>query len=366
MATANCDASNSGWDVRSAELRDLAELRAEIDAEGLFQPTPVLALGILLFHIVVMVTGVVCCFMLPAWWAKALALAVSTYGSVGVGMTGHNASHRGVTGSPDVDRCVTFLSMTLLLGISSHHWWHKHITLHHVAPNHVGHDPDIDLLPYIALNQEEVRAAKGVSRYLRRLQPWSFPVLIGLNLLNLQQTGIRYLIGELRHAKARRGKLWIEAGCYAMHGFLVFVAPALVWSLWQVVAVFLVREVVNGYALFAAAAPAHFPAEARFITAADAKLSGFITGQTHTTVDYRTGPIGRLMCLGAEYQIEHHLLPTANPLKMWRISEIVEAFCNRHGYPYRRLAWWEGIVKSIRVAAQPKPIHRVDELRQVT
>ena len=89
---------------------------------------------------------------------------------------------------------------------------------------------------------------------------------------------------------------------------------------------------------------------------------GLLAGQIYTTVNFRTGFWGRLVCLGAEYQIEHHLLPEANPLKMRRISPIVEAFCRRHHYPYRQLGWAEGVVKSLRIVRHPKPVYRLGDL----
>jgi fatty acid desaturase len=254
--------------------------------------------------------------------------------------------------------------MTVLIGFSANYWWHKHIRLHHAAPNHIGIDSDIDLLPFFALNQDEIRDARGWRRQLFRVQHLIFPFCISLNSVNLQQTGIRYLIGEFRRKKIRPARLWTDVACLCLHALLFLVGPALVWPLRDVVILWLLREALNGYALFAVAAPAHFPAEARFIRAT-AGEPGFLAGQTYTTVSFRTGFWGRLVCLGAEYQIEHHLLPNANPLKMRRVSEIVEAFCLQHGYPYRRLGWGEAIVKALRVVGDPKPVHHLGDLDHV-
>jgi fatty acid desaturase len=344
---------------RADELKALSWLRTEIQKEGLDKATPVLALSLLAFHLATMLAGITMFVMFDMMWVKALALVVSTYGALGIGMTGHNASHHAVTGSTTIDRRITFFTMTVLLGISANYWWHKHIRLHHTAPNHIGIDSDIDLLPFFALNQDEIREGRGWRR-LHRVQHLIFPVFISLNMLNLKQTGVRYLIAELRRKKIRT-KIWTDIACLCLHMVLFLIGPALFWPFWQVVGFCLLREIFNGYTMFMAVAPAHFPAEARFVKATAGK-PGFLVGQIHTTVNYRTGFWGWLVCLGAEYQIEHHLLPTANPLKMRRISEIVEAFCRRHGYPYRRLGWREGIVKSLRAIADPKPVHHFGDL----
>jgi fatty acid desaturase len=348
--------------TRAEEFKALSELRAEIRRVGLDKPTPVMAVAVLVFHIAVMLGGIAGILLFEPLWLRALALAVSTYGALGIGMTGHNASHCAVTGSRKVDRALTYLTMTVLNGIAASYWWHKHVRMHHAAPNHIGVDDDIDLLPFFALNEDEVRAARGWRRRLYRVQHWLFPFGIALSMLNLQQTGVRFLIAEFRRRERRRGELWADVACLGLHYTLFIALPALIWPLWQVICFYLLREVLNGYIVFAAAAPAHFPAEARFVKV-DGEALGPLAGQIFTTVNFRTGFWGRLVCLGAEFQIEHHLLPEANPLKMPRVSKIVEAFCRRHGYPYRQLGWGEGVVKALRVASEPKRVyHRMAEL----
>jgi hypothetical protein len=37
---------------------------------------------------------------------------------------------------------------------------------------------------------------------------------------------------------------------------------------------------------------------------------------------------------------------------------VVEAFCRRHGYPYRRLGWAGIVGQTLRVFREPKPVCR--------
>ena len=346
--------------TRAEEIKALSELRAQIRREGLDRPNPALGLSVFAFHLAVMLGGIAVFVTNDLLGFRALALLVSTYGALGIGMTGHNASHCNVTGSKSIDRALTYLTMTVLNGISAMYWRHKHIRLHHSAPNSIGLDTDIDLLPFFALNQDEVREARGWRRRFYRIQHWLFPLAISANMLNLQASGLFYLCGLLREQNnSRRAAVWADMACVALHYILFFVLPALIWSPLAVLGFNLLRLALNGYVVFAAAAPAHFPPEAKFIKG---DHSGLLAAQIYTTVNFRTGFWGRLVCLGAEYQIEHHLLPNANPLKMRRVSEIVEAFCSRHQYPYRQLGWMEGVVKSLRIVREPKPVYRLNEL----
>jgi hypothetical protein len=126
-----------------------------------------------------------------------------------------------------------------------------------------------------------------------------FPFAVSLNMLNLKIWGIRHLVSELKGPRRWRRDLWADIGCVSTHFAVLVGVPAFFWPLWQVIALFLLREALHDYTMFAAAAPAHFPAEAKFVKA-DAHGPGVIAGQIYTTVNYRTG--GRLACLGGEYQ----------------------------------------------------------------
>ena len=128
-------------------------------------------------------------------------------------------------------------------------------------------------------------------------------------------------------------------------------------------AFYLLRAALLGCAVFLTAAPAHFPAEARFLSpeghgdrASDRRHADYILLQTSTTVNFRTNWIGDLLCCGAQYQIEHHLFPTSSHAYYPQMSPIVRRFCDAHGYPYQSMGWGEGIVKTLGVLWRPKRV----------
>ena len=79
---------------------------------------------------------------------------------------------------------------------------------------------------------------------------------------------------------------------------------------------------------------------------------------TATTVNFRAGPFGRLLCAGVDYQIEHHLFPGLGHTHYRRMAPQVEAFCRAHGYPYRVMSWRAAVWKSLRAMATPRPVVR--------
>jgi fatty acid desaturase len=320
-------------------------------------------LAVYLFHIATMFGGVALFVAFDAPWVRVPALLLSTYGAVGVSTSAHCASHGTATGNSRIDRLLSMLGFSFLLGVSELYWRHKHIRVHHGHPNDVDVDDDIDLKPFFVLSDAELAAASGLRRRLYELQHWAFPFALSLNTFNVQQTGLRHLVGELRQ---RRPQPWTfydraDVACLAAHCALFLVAPSFFWPWQHVVGLYLLRGVASGYGAFVVFAPAHFPGEARFVSANRERL-GVLGRQIYTTVNFRTGFFGSLVCSGVQYQIEHHLMPDVNQHRIAQASRIVEAFCRDHGYPYQTLGWWEGIVKSWLALKLRKPVYTASQL----
>jgi fatty acid desaturase len=109
--------------------------------------------------------------------------------------------------------------------------------------------------------------------------------------------------------------------------------------------------------MFAVLAPGHFPDEAIVVEKADLVEENFVLRQAATSINFRTGFFGRLICSGLEFQIEHHLFPNLSHVHYPKVSKLVEEFCHTNGYPYRTLGWGEAIWKSWKVFYAPKDIH---------
>ena len=349
---------------RAEELQALRELRELVETEKLNDPTPAPALAILALHLTTLCAGLAAFLLLDQVAIRLLGLAVSFYGGLGVALSGHNASHCSLTCSRGIDRVLTYLCFPVVHGVSATYWYQKHVRAHHLAPNTPGIDTDIELLPFFAMSEDEVAAATGWQRKLFSIQHWLFPIFIALIVPNLQAYGLRYLAGELRApGRRRRIAAWVDAACIAGHLAAFIVVPAFFWPLWQVLACYALREIVNGYLLFSIAAPAHFPLEARFVHPRDDGPS-LIAGQICTTVNFRAGFLLWLITQGAEHQIEHHVLPAANPLRLARVRALVEPFCARHGLPYQIMGWGEAVIKSVTAMRHPRPVRIVDDLVQ--
>jgi fatty acid desaturase len=251
--------------------------------------------------------------------------------------------------------------------MSARYWLYSHVQIHHPAPNIVGIDEDCDLRPSFAINEQHAQPAAGAGkpRFLQRLQWLTLPLLLPFNGFNIQRQAWRRLLRELRDPALRSADAWLDLACMTLHLAVFLVLPMFFFPATSVLAVHLLRFSLIGMALFAVLAPGHFPAEAVCLDQRQRDEGDFYLRQAVATVNFRTGPIGRWLCSGLEYQIEHHMFPSISHVFYRRMSPLVRQLCARHGLPHRQLGWGEAIWKSYLVFLRPKAVSTdVESLRQ--
>ncbi len=286
--------------------------------------------------------------------ARVGLFAAVVFSTVCVSTAGHTASHRGMSERGFVNELVLHLSYPLLLGLSARYWMWSHVRVHHPAPNHVGIDRDCDLRPMFALNEEHVAERSPLGRRWAAAQGFLLPILLPLNGFGIQIQGVRALGRELSTSD-RCGRSFLDAALLLAHVGLFVALPCLVLSPATVLTVYALRTSIVGIALFAILAPGHYPADAACVDRGATSLD-FARRQVVTTIDFRTGAVGRMLCNGLEYQIEHHLFPTIHHRHLPEVARRVEAFCGRVGLPYRTLSWSRAIWESYLVFFRPKPV----------
>lgn len=331
-------------------------LREELAAQGFFERTPVRIIGELVLFVCTTIMGVVLLVNTDETALKVLAMWLIMLSGMGVSTNAHTASHGAISHRPWLNRFLTYFGFPFFLQVSATYWYHKHLVVHHPRPNVIGIDDDADLSPFFVLSQHELKSATGLKRWLYRYQ-WVFlPVLLAGNAFNVVVTGWVYLLRKLADPGARSQRHWLDLGALVLH-LLVWVGlPMLFFAPIDVIAFNLVRLTLMSYAMFTLFAPAHFPAEAAMLPL-EAVPSDILLLQALTTVNFRPGWLGRLLCAGVDYQIEHHLFPSISHVHYPKVSPLVRAYCEKHGYPYRTFGWWEAIWKSLVTFYRPKPLY---------
>jgi fatty acid desaturase len=312
--------------------------------------------------------GVALCLFAEPLWLRTIGMLASMAGGLGFGTNAHTASHRAASASDRLNSFLTVYGFGFMLGVAPEFWRDKHVRKHHHAPNVWGKDDDIDIGEPFSVVAEKLRGARGWRAKFYRFQWLIVPVALLANGFAVQKNGWTFLLRELKarsHANSRPG---IDLSLLALHYAVWVVLPCAVCGPALGIGVYLIRIGLMGYVLFAAFAPAHFPAPALLVRA-DCQSEDYVLRQTATTLNFKTGLIGRFLCAGVEYQIEHHLFPTICHVYYPRVAPAVKAFCLRHGYPYRRVSWAEGIWRSYLSFYRPKlvkPSLRTSGRREMT
>jgi linoleoyl-CoA desaturase len=332
----------------------VAELRREFSRRGWDRKATGPILFELAIHVAIAMAGMIVFMSWSHPVIRALGLLASSFGCMGVGTNTHTSTHYGTSDKRWLNEALSYFGYPMFLGLSATYWWHKHVVLHHPSPNVVGVDRDSDLSPWFAITADEVHATSGLTHfYYRRLQFWLFPFALAFNCFSIQLAGWMHLRRQLRDSMARKPSHWIDLGALVLHYALWIGLPLLFRPLPEVVGFYLLRTTLLGYAMYAVLGPGHFPADAQRTTEEAWRGTNFFAGQTAGTINFRTGTLGRFLCSGLEYQIEHHLFPNISHIYYPQVSVAVHDFCIQHQLPYRSYSWAEALWKSWAVLRFP-------------
>jgi linoleoyl-CoA desaturase len=186
-------------------IEEINELRRDFARRGWYRTATGRIVRELLLHMAIALIGVATFLLCDHPTLRALGLLICTYGSIGVGTNSHTSSHYATSEKRWVNEALTYLGYPFFLGLSATLWWHKHVVLHHPAPNVIGVDGDADLSPWFAMTEAEVQASRGVRRfYYEHLQFRLFPLALAFNGFAMQLTGWRHLIGRLLDSQQRK------------------------------------------------------------------------------------------------------------------------------------------------------------------
>src|SRR5712691_10802916 len=183
------------------KIEPLAELREQIIAHGWNHKATGRVVSELLINLAIALAGIWIFVVFDGLVVRIGAIFVSTVGSIGVATNTHTSSHYATSRKRWVNELLTFFGYPIFVGMSACYWWHKHLVVHHPAPNVIGVDGDVDLLPWFARTREEVQRSSGVQRiYYEKMQWLVFPLALSLIGFNMQAAGWRLLVGSLRRS----------------------------------------------------------------------------------------------------------------------------------------------------------------------
>ena len=247
-------------------------------------------------------------------------------------------------------------------------WWKARHNTHHVATNETGNDPDIKTSPvftflrhYVGPGNADVLEALKSSPAIaagmaaaQKLQTWYFLPSIGFLHLFWRIESILYIVKRL-------GKMKLHALSLVLHYVaLHFLYRDVGWA--PLLVAWYLKGLGTGCVVFAT----HY-AEERLGKGAsvheevpDVSLSlAEQTVRTSRNISSRFWAFHMFTGM-LSYQIEHHLFPMMPRCNYFLVKPHVEAFCKKHGLPYRQDSMWnclKRVMKALEVNGTPSLSH---------
>lgn len=309
----------------------------------------------------------------------------------------HDAGHSGITHNHFVDRLIGSIIADYIGGLSIG-WWCDNHDVHHLVTNHPEHDPDIQHMPFFAINprflvnespstsrdkneaaaeaEAEAEAAAtsanapglwssyyrrvlafdGPSRIFLTIQHRVYYVVMSLGRFNLYANSYGFLA-----LKARRDK-WFYIETLGILFFWAWFGVGYLGAMpsWPTrIAALLISHIVTS-PLHVQIVLSHFAQSSEDLGLRES----FASRQVRTTMDVLCPPWLDFVHGGLHMQVTHHLFPRVprHNLRAAR-DRFVRPFCEANGLHYAEYAFGEGNGRVLRtlehVANQVKIMGRV-------
>jgi len=313
-------------EIKSAAIMaDFEVLRADLEKEGFFKPSP-LHIAYRLAELVLMhIVGI--WLLANGWTAPAILILGIVQGRCGWFM--HEGGHYSLTGNIPADRLIQVFAYGLGCGMSGS-WWRSQHNRHHAMPQRLKHDVDLDTLPLVAFNIEIGK--RGAPAWLR-LQAYLFSPLTCL----LVGLGWQFYLHP-RHAI--RTKQHLELVAFALrYIFIGVLSWYLEFSIGKAILLYVLYVWAGSAYIFTNFSLSHTHTP---VLQPNDKLDWVRYASNHTVnieptfwVDWWMGYLN--------YQIEHHLFPSMPQYRNRAAGIRVRKLFEKHGLEYKVLSYVDAL-----------------------
>ena len=301
---------------------EYAELKAQVKQAGLLDKQIPYYLGVAGFLLALMGLSIYVAASLDLLWVQVLNGAFMAVVFAQLGFYAHDAGHLQIFRSPHRNY-LAMLGVGFLMGLSPSWWLDKHNN-HHVNPNDVDLDLDINL-PVIAFSREQAVAKRGLARLIVKYQAFLFFPLLLIEALSIRADSAQFILRG-RNVKYRWAESLAILGHFAIYFWLVFQLMSPMSALVFV----LTHQALIGVYMGSVFAPNH---KGMLLVDRSTKMD-FLRRQVLTSRNIRGNPFVDFLYGGLNYQIEHHLFPTIPRNKLASVRPIVRRYCRERNVPY--------------------------------
>ena len=249
---------------------------------------------------------------------------------------GHDAVHDALTPSARINRFV-YLATFTLLGVDGRLWFLRHRKSHHVFPNVLGCDADIDDNPFVRLSPHH--RWRPHHRFQHVYAPLLY-MLVAVHSIVVQDAVYlrKTRLANMRHLRHSPAELLGFFFRKAVYFVLCLGLPIALLPLpaWQIALGWLGATAVMSLTFMALLVGTHFAEEAVFPEVGpDGRLPrSWAEHAVATSVDW--SPDSRFVHFftgGFNTHVTHHLFPNTCHLHYREIDPLVKAAARRHGLP---------------------------------
>jgi delta8-fatty-acid desaturase len=289
-------------------------------------------------------------FLSDSIWVHALAGMTLGLFWQQVAFMGHDIGHNGVTQDRITDSRLGLFFGNFCSGIGIG-WWKRGHNVHHVVPNSIEQDPDIQHLPVFAVDSTYLErrvfstyygadmALNSVAHVLVRYQQYLYYPVMAFARFNLYAQSIMHVCGVGAYSRSevlyRR-----DLQKLTLAGFWTWlVALTLCLPTWpERVLFFVLAHNVAGI-LHIQITLSHFgmPAFAGddfYRDYDDDTSNGFLLSQLRSSMDIDCPPWMDWFHGGLQFQTVHHVWPGIPRRNLRRARPLLESFCGEHNLKY--------------------------------
>jgi linoleoyl-CoA desaturase len=266
---------------------------------------------------------------------------------------GHDAAHHCVTGNHKVDDFL-FNLVYGLQGLSGHYWQIRHNTSHHIFPNVIDNDSDLEAPAFLLLHPHQ--KAKKYHKYQHLYAPFVYATFSLLFIFVIdftfifrkEQANLRFnkipaiAIIKLIVAKVAYLTLWLLIPIYF--------APA---SAGTIVLAFLLMHLMLSIFVAFTFFISHHVQEVDYVEADmpnELVHDAWTHHQVITTIDFSiNNPFANFIFGGFNLHIAHHLFPEVSHIHYPALTKIIkETFEENNVDWYRSFTFFEGVGSHLR------------------
>lgn len=292
--------------------RSFREFREKLQADGWWDREPLTEFMLLVPILAAIVWGTLYSYTHPVSAMFVIGIAMTQAGWLGHDMNhARNSSYCSAL-SPYVAGVINGFDPV---------WWSRKHNTHHVFTNHVGIDPDIDMMPVLFL----MAPSKALDSHLRKWQ--HFYALFAYSTL--------YYVWRMQS--------FMFAWEHGDKRSLMIMLPGYLWLLCLPALVSFGSILVGGFFVGFVVVQSH---EAEELQDIDDGKKTFIEAQFAGTCDVECpDPISEYMFGGMQYQLTHHLFPTMPRYKYPRAQKVIMDWARKNNVEYKKMGMVDMAIK---------------------